>query len=229
MNTSKIEKIKKLLTTAASGSGATKAEAETAMLLAQKLMDSEGVSMEDVAGLSMDDELGELGHEWLYEDGKQFYNWKKVLISNLAYFFDCQLVRCSCGTRKDKFDIVGRESNRITCKMFYNWIHDRTMKEAKELYGSQTAKRNSYCVGVANGLADKIHEIKPREKTLKSNVWGIVPIDEVTKYMAKIYPHLTKGKGYKTTASDRAAYRSGIVVGMDTSLNNQFGLKMISA
>lgn len=226
--TDKIEKIKKLLAKADKSCNSSEAEAEVAMRMAMAMMDSADISMSDIQSSSMDDEFGELGHSWLNGgEAKQYFVWKKILIQNLAYFFDCSIVNCTEG-RKSKFDIIGRESNRITCEMFYNWLLARTMKEAKEKYGSQTAKRNSYCLGVAQGIANKIKQIKPREETVKVNAWGIVPIDEVNKLMCELYPNLTHGK-LKTTMSDCGAYAAGREVGNNTSLNHQFGLKAICA
>lgn len=224
----KIEKIKKLLAKADNSRNSSEQEAAVAMEMAMSMMNSAGISMADIQASTMDDEFGEMGHSWLNGgEPKQMFNWKKVLIHSLAYFFDCELVNCPEG-RKSKIDIIGRESNRITCEMFYNWIHDRTMKEAKERFGSQTAKRNAYCVGVAQGIKMKVFEIKPKAMTSKANGWGIVPINEVKGYLRKIYPELRTGK-ITTTSSDRDAYAVGRIVGENTSLNNQFGLKAICA
>jgi hypothetical protein len=224
----KIEKIKKLLAKADNSRNSSEQEAAVAMEMAMSMMDSAGISMADIQASTMDDEFGEMGHSWLNGgEPKQMFNWKKVLIHSLAYFFDCELVNCQEG-RKSKVDIIGRESNRITCEMFYNWIHDRTMKEAKERFGSQTAKRNAYCVGVAQGIKMKVFEIKPKAMASKANGWGIVPINEVKGYLRKIYPELRTGK-ITTTSSDRDAYAAGRIVGENTSLNNQFGLKAICA
>ena len=229
----KIEKIKKLLAKADTSRNSSEEEAEVAMKMAMAMMNSADISMSDVQASSMDDEFGELGHSWLNGgEAKQYFNWKKILIQNLAYFFDCAVINCAEG-RKSKLDLIGRESNRITCEIFYNWIHDRTMKEAKEKYGSQTAKRNSYCLGVAQGIANKIKQIKqikqikPKEENAKVNGWGIVLIDEVNKLMCELYPHLTHGK-IKTTMSDGSAYAAGREVGRNTSLKHQFGFKAIA-
>ena len=230
----KIEKIKKLLAKADTSRNSSEEEAEVAMKMAMAMMNSADISMFDVRcsmfdvqASSMDDEFGELGHSLLNGgEAKQYFNWKKILIQNLAYFFDCAVINCVEG-RKSKLDLIGRESNRITCEMFYNWLHDRTMKEAKEKYGSQTAKRNSYCLGVAQGIANKIKQIKPKEENAKANGWGIVPVDEVNKLKCVLYPHLTCEK-IKTTMSDSGAYCAGREVGNNTSLNNQFGLKAIA-
>lgn len=226
--TDKIEKIKKLLAKADTSRNSSEEEAEVAMKMAMDMMNSADISMSDVQASSMDDEFGELGHSWLNGgEAKQYFIWKKILIQNLAYFFDCAVINCAEG-RKSKLDLIGRESNRITCEMFYNWLHDRTIKEAKEKYGSQAAKRNSYCLGVAQGIANKIKQIKPKEENAKVNGWGIVPIDEVNKLMCELYPRLTHGK-LKTTMSDGSAYAAGREVGSNTSLNHQFGLKAICA
>ena len=222
MNKSKIEKIKKLLNT----TGRTEEETSAFLAMAKKLMDSEGLSTEDITKYSIDDELGELGDSWLNDgEEKRLLNWKKVLLSNLAYFFDCRIINHTINS-KNKILIVGRESNRITCQMMYNWIHDRTMKEARELYGSQTAKRNSYCVGVANGIATKVHQLKG--DISKPNGWGIVPINEVDAYMKSKFSNL-RNRSISTTVSDRQAMSAGRKVGENTSLNNQFGLKAICA
>lgn len=223
----KIEKIKKLLAKGDKSRNSSEQEAEIAMKMAMSMMDSANISMAEINASSMDDEYGELGHSWLNNgEEKQLHTWKKVLIHSLAYFFDCELVNNPNG-RKSKIDIIGRESNRITCEMFYNWIHDRTMKEAKERFGSQTAKRNSYCVGVAQGIKEKVFEIKPKSVSAK-NGWGIVPRDEVKNFVHKLYPSLISGKKL-VRASDREAYSAGKTVGVNTSLNNQFGLKAICA
>ena len=80
------------------------AEAEVAMRMAMAMMDSADISMSDIQSSSMYDEFGELGHSWLNGgEAKQYFVWKKILIQNLAYFFDCSVVNCTEG-RKSKFD-----------------------------------------------------------------------------------------------------------------------------
>ena len=106
----------------------------------------------------------------------------------------------------------------------YNWIHDRTMKEAKEKYGNQTAKRNSYCMGVANGISVKVHKMK--KEFPQRNAWGIIPVDEVMNYLSKTHPS-AKNVKVDSSFSDSSAYSNGIYVGKNTSLNKQFGLKGI--
>lgn len=232
MKTDKIEKIKKLLAKADKSRNSAENEADVAMKMAMSLMDSEGLSMSDIQSSSMDDEYGELGNTFLNEgEIKQLFNWEKQLLASLAYFFDCVVVteHPIRNSRKIKPNIIGRESNRITCEMFYNWIRNRTMKEARDLYGSQAAKRNSYCVGVANGIFRKIQQIKPSTERVKSNAWGIVPINEVKNYVNKIYCFGVKNNHIKTSAADSSAYSAGQKTGENTSLNHQFGLKAICA
>ena len=81
---------------------------------------------------------------------------------------------------------------------------------------------------MAQGIKMKVFEIKPKAMASKANGWGIVPINAVKGYLRKIYPELRTGK-ITTTSSDRDAYAAGRIVGENTSLNNQFGLKAICA
>ena len=223
----KLDKIKKMLAKADKAKNNSEAEAEVAMKMAMKMMEDSGISMTEVQSSSMDDELGELGNTWLNNgEAKRMLNWKKILLSSLCYFFDCRVVSESVGSGKLKYNIIGRESNRITCEMFFNWIHDRTMKEARELYHAQTTKRNAYCLGVARGISSNIFKMKPKNDT--KNGWGIVPINETDAYMKKLYPSLVKGKKIETSIRDASAYNAGKETGTKTSLNHQFGLKAIA-
>lgn len=226
MNNKTIERIQKLLDRA---EGTTfEAEAEACLRKAQQIMSAEGISAADIASKSKDDELGILGENKLNNgEPKSYFNWKKILLSSLSHFFDCKLITSATGnSRKIVYTIIGRESNRITLEVMYNWIHDKTMKEARERYGSDTAARNSYCLGVANGISEKIYEMK--KKVPAMDAWGIVPIDEVKAYIKEHYKNLSKGKAISTNVSNGAAYNSGKKAGNDTSLNRQFGLKRIA-
>ena len=223
----KLDKIQKLLDRA-DGTDF-EAEAEACLRKAHEFMASEGLSEADLAAHSREEELGELGSNWLNddEDGKIYYNWKKILISCLSYYFDCYIVTDHIGSRKTRIDIIGRDANRITFQIMFNWIHDKTMKEARDRYHTDTARRNSYCLGVVNALAAKIYKIKPKANV--KDAWGIVPIDETKAFAHDKYPMLRKGKKIQASASMLDAYREGKEVGDSISLNRQFGLKAIGA
>jgi len=222
MDSEKIEKIKKLL--ALANNNSFEEEANSALQKAQEMMNSAGLSIEDIHNSSMEDEFGKLGENWLNNgEEKMFYNWKKILISSLAYFFDCEIINSSVG-RKSKIKIIGREGNRLTCEIMYNWLHDNAMKEAKKLFGSQTAKRNSYCVGFALGIKEKVKNIKPSNK--EKNAWGIIPVNEVQQWIIENYPTLRKTRITASSAVG-SALNAGKEAGLNTSLNKQFGLKAI--
>jgi hypothetical protein len=227
MNKNKIDKIKKLLAKADKSANNCEEEASLAMKMAMEMMDSEGISFADIQASSMEDELGELGESILNGTSKKYLNWEKILSNALGYFFDCSTINNRVTSYKSERKIIGRESNRITCEIFYNWIYDKAMKEAKELYHVQTAKRNSYCLGVANAIQKKVFELKPMSKSTTPNAWGIVPIDEVLEFMRKKYPDL-KDVSYSYSVSDDRAYSAGKKSGEGISLNRQFGLQAIA-
>lgn len=226
MNTAKIEKIKKMLALAKGTNFEN--EAEQALAMANKLTSEVGLTMEEIAKISIEDEFGKLGSEFLNNGEEKAYQpWRRTLLNALCRMFDCSFVNNrKSGTTKFTIDIIGRESNRITVQLMYNWIADRTLKEAREKFGKMTAKRNSYCNGVANAIWNKICQMKPNPKNDK-NAWGLVPISEVEDYKLSKYPHLVTTLN-KATISDGEAYASGIEVGNSTSLNKQFGIKMIA-
>ena len=72
----------------------------------------------------------------------------------------------------------------------------------------------------------KVCQMKPNPKTDK-NAWGIVPIDEVENFKHSKYPCL-RTTSNRVTISDGSAYASGVEAGKNTSLNKQFGVKMIA-
>ena len=152
MNNKTIERIQKLLDRA---EGTTfEAEAEACLRKAQQIMSSEGISAADIASKSKDDELGVLGENKLNNgEAKSYFNWKKILLNSLSYFFDCKLIFSSAGSRKVVYTVIGRESNRITFEVMYNWIHDKTMKAyIKEHYKNLT-KGKAISTNVSDGAA----------------------------------------------------------------------------
>ena len=220
-----IEKIRKLL--ALSKGNTFEEEANSALLMAQKLMAKEGISEEDIKKQSRDEELGKLGEFWLNRgEEKRLLSWRKILMGAICRLFDCRVVLYT-NQGKTKAKIIGREGNRVTAEIMYNWICDKAMKEAKDKFGGATAKRNAYCIGVADSISIKVSKIKPADAKL-TDAWGIVPLDEVDAYVSATIGKTTT-TSIKKTVSDRDAYVGGRISGEETSLNKQFGLKCISA
>ena len=200
------------------------AESEVFLAKAYELMDKHNLSLEEIKKLSREEELGSLGSQF-YNKGEEaaFRIWKRQLMNSICKLFDCSLVIHHSSKNKIQLNIIGRESNRITVEIMFKWIHDKTMKEAKSISG--TAAKNAYCVGVADAISRKVNEIK-RNKP-KADIWGIIPYDENQKWIKENIGELSHTKSVATIGNTNA-YIAGKKAGENTSLNKQFGLKMIA-
>lgn len=217
-------KIQKLLSL---GTGSVQGnEAEVALKMANDLMQKHNITMSELNAASREEELGKL--EKFSNGDKAYKIWERILMSSLAKLFDCRVVMSSLpGTTRKTMYIVGRESNTRTAQLMYNWIHDKTMQEARERFGSKTSMRNSYCVGVAQAISNKVLEMK-KENDKTDNGWGLVAINEVDQFMKAEFGALTRSRS-RLSASDNRAAAAGYSEGEKIGLNRQFGLKAIGA
>ena len=218
MNDKIISKIEKLLNL---GNGTSfKGEADMALQLAYQIMQANNLTMEDIKGHSREAELGPLGTT--SSANKQLRKWEKSILCSLARLFDCQIISTRSGSyydRKAEYTIVGRESNRVTVKLMYDWIQKDTLKKARKIGGAYASVRNSYATGVANAINRKVSSLKATAP--KSDVWGIVPVDEVQNYVDQIYGKLKNTSIKHINIRDAAAYCLGRSDGDKISLNRQ--------
>lgn len=223
-----IRKIEKLLNL---GNGTSYAgEAETALKRAYELMQENNISMEDVGRISRDEKLGILGKTKMSEEEKQWRKWEMSLLASIARLFDCQTLRTSHNCwydKKSSLAIIGRESNRITAKLMFDWIHDKTKKEARYLDPYHASSRTAYCMGVASSIAKKVSEIKAQAP--KTDAWGIVPVNEVTQWIKENIDNTRDASITPSRIRDAMAYQYGRAEGNKLSLNRQFGLTGIES
>ncbi len=224
MNEKLLRKIEKLLALSNSNY---EGEADTALKMAYDLMSQNGISMEDVQGYSKDEVLGKLGSGKLDEEDKQYRRWEVSLLNAIAKMFDCQVLRTAYKSRyykKCNLAIIGRESNRITTKLMYDWIHNKTLKESRSV-GNSPSTRRAYCVGVSNSISRKVNILKAEAP--KTDKWGLVPVDEVTNWIKTELGNINSLDWSAGSIGDSLAYARGVVAGNETSLNKQFNLNGI--
>lgn len=224
MNEKLLGRIKKLL---ALSNSSYEGEADTALKMAYDLMSQNDISMEDVQAHSKDEVLGKLGSGVLDEGEKQYRKWEVSLLNAIAKMFDCQVLRTTHNSRyykKSSLTIVGRESNRITTKLMYDWIRDKTLKESRSVEDSPSTRR-AYCVGVSNSISRKVNLLKAEAP--KTDKWGLIPVDEVTNWIKKEFNNVGSLDWSAGSIEDGIAYARGVVAGNETSLNKQFNLNGI--
>ena len=223
MNEKIIARINKLM---ALTSSSNQNESAKAAEMAFKLMEENGISMNDLNVSNIKEELGEVGVS--HVDSKcRISFWEKQLSLIIAAHFDSisfVTVRphpTTYGRYVRSIGFIGHESNRITCELMYEWLRKTIKKEARKKF-SDYAQRQSFCVGVINSLKEKY--LYPKQNKNK-NETGLVIYDEVRQFADNM--HMGNDKA-KCPALGSESFNAGRKMGSELSLNKQFGLKAIS-
>ena len=195
-------------------------EADTALQKAYALMREHNISMAQVEGASRDKQLGVLDEQAIV--GYPAKHWEKRLLIAVARLFDCKTFQCSRQDQQNRICnteyIVGREGNRTTAVLMYNWLRDKLRADAI-IRGGNSSARDAYCLGCVNAIREKVVAIKASERP--TDAWGIVPVDEVAQWMKTMRPELVKCF-INSSCRDAAAYSDGQKDGANINLNRQF-------
>lgn len=216
MNMEIISKIQKLLNLANNNSF--EAESKKALEKAYQIMQEYGISMMDVENNKKTSELGEMAEE-NYNDEKAYKKWEVLLMTAVTKLFGCAVFRTSYGSmfhKKQQMSIVGREANRITAKLMYEYLHEAIKKSAKEFAGSVTSSRIAYCNGAAQEINYRVNDMM---KKPESGEWGLVLQDETQQWIDENMQFTTNN--VNVDCADEAAYLEGAIMGHDVSLNQQ--------
>lgn len=192
-------------------------ESEIALSKAYNLMQEYGLSREDVANMNKDAVLGELDEQRLVRT--PMVVWEQKLLCTIAHLFDCEVLRDELKSRyvaEIKYSIIGREGNRTTVKVMYDWLRH---KIDRDKYHIPARARMGYCVGVVDEIGIKARALK-QDNANKTDAWGIVPMDEVAVWLANKYGKLGSHKN-TSSLSDWSAYDQGRADGRTVSLNKQ--------
>jgi len=210
-----IDKIKKLFALA-NCEGASKNEAETALRMANKLLDKHSVSMIDLA----DDDAVSLS----FLEGIN-RNWVKGLFNSISQLYDCKYFYDK-NWDTPKHVVVGTNANRLTVSIICEQLIDQIQKETK-------GKSNNYKLSAVNSLFDTcMRIIKERESSTEEIMpgTGLIPIDLIKRnfinnqdFINEKIGGLSKGKASKFNYdSDGANYGKGLNPGARvTGKNNR--------
>lgn len=201
-------------------------EADTALQKAYSLMQEHNISMTQVEGVSREAQLGPLDEQAIV--GYPAKHWEKLLLIAVGRLFDCRTFQYACEDQQHRICnteyIVGRESNRITAVLMYNWLRDKLRADAI-IRGGNSSARDAYCLGCVHTIRAKVAAIKAAEAP--TDTWGIVPVDEVTQWLNTMRPALVKCT-LTVSCPDNAAYYAGKEDGANTNLNRQFAQQSLS-
>lgn len=222
MNDKIYDKISKLLSLA-NGSNF-EDESNTALNMANALMEQYGISMTEIDEKSRESEYGKLTNS--LKEKKLFKIWEKELLNALARLFYCRVVFTHDGSRKLEARVLGRESNVRTVILMNDWIANKIKEDSKKKF-SETKQRNSYIIGCVANITSRISKTLKERETTFSGETGLVPVNEVEQFMKNEFKHLFSSK-QSSKASDASAFCAGMDDGSKIGLNKQFGLKAIA-
>jgi len=165
-----IDKIKKLFALANCES-ASKNEAETALRMANKLLDKHSVSMIDLA------DEDEVSFSFLEGTNRK---WVKGVFNIISKLYDCRYFY-DRNYDKAKHVVVGTNANRLTVSIVAYQLIDQIAKETK-------GKSNNFKLSAVNSLFETCEQIiSERESSLEEILpgTGLIPIDLIKKNFIK--------------------------------------------
>jgi hypothetical protein len=167
-----IEKVRKALALARDNPN--DHEAETAMLLAQRLLAKNGMSMNDVED-SEGDKLDRIMEMHITERSGRIPWWKKSLAYTIAENFKCKSLITRFGNSNSSLTFFGLEEDVLVAVEVYQYAEMVIDKLAKSYVGkiyrsgeSTKGVRNDFIYGFLTGLNDKFKE------QVETNEWGLV-------------------------------------------------------
>ena len=149
-----IEKVQKLL---ALGQSPNEHEAQRAIEHAQRLLLKYNMTMNDVK-IAADDVK-----ETIIENGKRASTWKSSLLNVIAEFnYGTFLIYSGGGNFK--YSVIAKEVNFIVIKNMYEYLVEAIDRMAKDYSGKGVREKNSYRIGIVNGLRIRFVELQNERK-----------------------------------------------------------------
>lgn len=187
-------------------------EGQSAMLLAQKLLATHNLTMEDVELL---EDGSDASKEVVEMDGTEWTRlawWQKALASTIADNFRCHCVMHTGGGKR-KVVFIGVKSDAEVATEVYKYALADIKYQSKKFLDSRGAQvsraksnaiKNDYIAGYLTGLSDKFKEQVAKEG------WGLILVkgDEVVAYYKNLDTR-SEGSKTRTTAKDNGAQDAG--------------------
>jgi len=170
-----IDKVRKAL--ALANDNPNDSEAHTAMLLAQRLLAKNGLTLKDVEGEQ--ESLKKVVQENIIPNSGRIPWWKKQLAMVISDNFKCKCFTVNYGNYNSAIAYFGLEDDVMIAKEVYQYAENILDKLAtryvQKLYrdGKETkGMRNEYMYGFMNGLKEKFKE------QVEKNDWGLIIVTD---------------------------------------------------
>ena len=190
--------------------GATEAEALNAAEKIAAIKDKYNIELEDL-------EINEYAatSEDIIIDYIRIPQYLQTLIANLAYAFNCKVIRTPSVNKKSIFTVIGLSHDVVICNHFYKYLSRVLINESKN-----EKNKNSFCIGMIDSIMKKLVPVKNNVKEQPTKEQHAVVINRnaaIDKYIKeKIGRTRTQKRYYK---KDLSAYDAGRNRGNTVSLS----------
>lgn len=174
-------------------------EADTFMAKANELMRKHGLNLM---------ELGRLSEDPVDAQRNAFttsatYPWMRRVVSALAAYYGCRLVYYKSGNTI-VYDVVGRESARITLILMVPFVQRQIQKLAKDAYNKGVySTRMKAVTAIGNATCLRIWGMVERDPLPKgTGVNALVPVDIIAQVLEEAFPRTRKARKTTITSPD---------------------------
>lgn len=185
-------------------------EADSFMTKVNALLEEHQIELNEIRAMGGDnDPMGKQdGETNLYASIK----WARDVAGALARFYGCRFVYWRRGNHF-KYDIIGRESARVTFELMLPFVITQAKLQAKKCFAEDTFGRATLPVWereVGQALFMRIHGLVPKAEERREELTknALVPVNDVQAFMDEQYGDLKKGKtitlNYGRAARDAA-------------------------
>lgn len=145
--------------------------------------------------------------------------WEHILITQIAYTFDCKAVRTRIGEDKYEFAVIGYKVDAELCEWYFKYLRTVISKKGEDKY-KKLKERKSYQLGLVDEICHRLIEIKKqKEKHTDVGTKDLVlsKLHNVNDHYEKMFPKTKKNKSKLTIEPD--AYSKGYKDGKNISLS----------
>lgn len=179
-------------------------EAASFMAKVNELLERHQIEMHEVRAAQGDQDPIDMtvGETKLYAS----MSWAKDLAGGLARYYGCRFI---FGRRGNHFvyDIIGRESARMTFELMLPFVISQVRQQAKRLWIANDGKtRSVWEREVGHALWVRVGTLIPLAEAHRKDLEtkALVPVSDVDAKVAELYADLKKGKQRKVSISAAA-------------------------
>lgn len=197
-------------------------EAATFMAKVNEMMERYQIERHELG--DADDQMGhERGAFNMYAS----MTWGKLLVGQIASFYGCSVVSWKLGNHI-RYDVIGRESNRVTTELMIPFIISQVRQKAKVLANDTGKTRSVAEREIGQALAVRLFNEVKKDATRRAEHSKnmLVPVDENQGYMTATYSGLKMGKT-KTVRTSQSAREHADRISIRHQTPNNSNTKMI--